>query len=87
MRCSCIFSILPGVELQAAPLPLHSAGSPGLHPHHLLPPREYRPTSPVTTIALPSALPFILTVTWSSAAVVFPFQVGSFDLRKYYLYV
>lgn len=30
----------PGVELQTAPLPLHPAGTPGLHPHHLLPPRE-----------------------------------------------
>ena len=26
-----------GVELQAEALPLHSPGSSGLHPHHLLP--------------------------------------------------
>ena len=37
----CLFTqcvICPtGVELQAAPLSLHSAGTPGLHPYHLLP--------------------------------------------------
>lgn len=31
-----------GLELQAATMPLHVAGSPGLHPYHLLPPRECR---------------------------------------------
>ena len=67
----CLFTccdICPtGVELQAAPLSLHSAGTPGLHPYHLLPSCQ---------CLLQSLLEYFSSLTCLHALCVFVFSLN-----------